>query len=244
MFAGSPLNRLSWLRPSPTFLNVIIASPATRWLLFKSGQPLVAADISEPSKQVLVYLTTNDVKPLLGPEPFFGQGQAEGQLFTHYNDAEKALTEAIRHRNGRVVFLGLHEPPSTATAIPSADFVDTNAIENLEGTPFFSMDVADLGLSPERLSEILEASSQSQDGQTLSWSEPRVLMSGLDAFSGAVFAEARSLVDWNQRNKVRDIHRCWRSSINFSVVLSRMRFPFILDVGWMEDKLRFVATMG
>jgi len=35
----------------------------------------------------------------------------------------------------------------------------------------------------------------------LNWSEPRALMSILDAFTAAIFALARSLVDWNQRNK-------------------------------------------
>lgn len=202
MFAGSPLNRLSWLRPSQTFLNAVIASPATRWLLFNSAQPLVMANPSEPAKQVLAYLTTSDVEPLLGPKPFFGQGKEEGQLFTPSDDADKSSTEAARHQNARVVFLGLQETSSMTTAIPSAEFIDANAIANLEGTPFFSLDVADLKYSPERLDKLLQASSLAQAGQILSWSEPRVLMSGLDGFSGAVFAEARSLVDWNQRNKV------------------------------------------
>ncbi|KAF9460735.1 NUDIX hydrolase domain-like protein [Collybia nuda] len=201
MFAGSPLNRLSWLRPSQTFLNAIIASPATRWLLFNSAQPLVIASPSEPAKQVLAYLTTSDVKPLLGPEPFFGQGEEQGQVFMPSNDAEKSSTEAARHRNARVVFLGLQESSSATTAIPSAEFIDANAFTNLEGTPFFSLDVADLKYSPEQLNGVLQATSQAQAGQILSWSEPRVLMSGLDSFSGAIFAEARSLVDWNQRNK-------------------------------------------
>jgi len=63
------------------------------------------------------------------------------------------------------------------------------------------VDVADAKFSPERLQEVLDAASSTLEGKVLSWSEPRVLMSGLDEFSGAVFAEARSLVDWNQRNK-------------------------------------------
>ncbi|RDB24976.1 putative NADH pyrophosphatase [Hypsizygus marmoreus] len=201
MFSGSPLNRLSWLRSSHPFLNTVIALPATRWLLFNSGQPLVVAHPDAASKQILAYLSTNDVKPFLGSEPSFGQGRQEGQLVVESKDIPHSPTEAIRHRNSPVVFLGLQEH-SKVNALPSSDFADPEAaIANLDGTPYFSMDVAELDLSPERLKEILDTTSLAQNGQILSWSEPRVLMTGLDYFSGAVFAEARSLVDWNLRNK-------------------------------------------
>jgi NAD+ diphosphatase len=203
MFAGSPLNRLSWLRPSHPFLNAVIVSPATRWVLFNSGQPLVVANSNEPSKQSLAYLTTNDVKPFLGSEPFFGQGKDEGQLVIESSEVAHSPTEAARHRNSPVIFLGLHEQ-SRSNALPSSDFVDPEtAISNLEGTPYFSMDVVELDFTAEQLKLVLDATPQGSNGQILSWSEPRVLMSGFDSFSGAVFAEARSLVDWNQRNKVR-----------------------------------------
>jgi hypothetical protein len=86
--------------------------------------------------------------------------------------------------------------------LPSSDFADADAaIVNLEGTPYFSMDIADLDLAPEKLKDILNSTSQAKNG-ILDWSEPRILMSSLDRFSGGLFAEARSLVDWNQRNKV------------------------------------------
>lgn len=201
MFAGAPLNRLSWLRTSHIFLNSAIALPETRWLLFNSGQPLVTVKPDSPKAQILAYLSTKDVKPLLGSEPFFGQGQEEGDIVTESGDSHSP-TQAVRHRGPPVVFLGLRET-SNLNALPSSDFVDPEAaITNLDGTPYFSLDVGDLNLSPERLVEILDAASSAQDGQILNWSEPRVLMTGLDSFSGGVFAEARSLLDWNQRNKV------------------------------------------
>ncbi|KAG6857743.1 hypothetical protein H0H87_004159 [Tephrocybe sp. NHM501043] len=205
MFSGSPLNRLSWLRTSHPFLNAIIASPSTRWLVFNAGQPLVLANSDTLHRQSLVFLTTKDVKPLLGPEPYFGQNKEIGQLVVEPPDVQHSPTEAARHHSSPVVFLGLKENSKTS-ALPSSEFVDAEAaIANLDGTPYFSMDVADLDLSPERLNEVLQATEPAQNGQVLSWSEPRVLMTGLDSFSGAVFAEARSLVDWNQRNKVSSI---------------------------------------
>lgn len=201
MFGGSPLNRLSWLRPSHSFLNAIIASPATQWVLFKSGEPLVVKQPSDTAKQSLAYLTTEDVKPLLGPAPYFGQGKLPGELLT--KEQENSHTEAARY-GSPIVFLGLHELPVTSNALPSSDFADAEAaVANLEGTPYFAMDVADLDLSANELKEILAKTPAGQSGHILEWVEPRSLMTTLDRFTGGVFAQARSLVDWNQRNKVR-----------------------------------------
>jgi NAD+ diphosphatase len=175
-------------------------SPATRWLLFNSGQPLVLATADNPTKRNIAYLTTNDVRPFLGSEPCFGQGKDKGQLVIESTD--DSPTAAARHHDIRVVFLGMQEPPSTSSALPSSDFASPDAaVSNLEGTPYFSMDISDLELTPEKLQDILGSTSQAQEG-ILDWSEPRVVMSSLDGFSGGLFAEARSLVDWNQRNKV------------------------------------------
>lgn len=245
-FAGSPLNRLSWLRPSHPFLNAIIVSPATRWLIFDSGRPLVVVNSSDPSKQNLAYLTTDDVKPLLGSEPFFGQGKDEGQLVIESNEVRHSPTEAARHRHARIVFLGLDEQ-SNSNALPSSDFVDPGtAIDNLEGTPYFCMDVAELELTPEQLKDALDGTSQGQKGQIFSWSEPRVLMTGLDRFPGAVFAEARSLVDWNLRNKVR-LPQGYVGVLDIYVLFAVLPFlwlPYILDVGWLENLMLLFTAMG
>ena len=177
-------------------------SPATRWLLFHSGQPLVIVTRDHPTTRGLAYLTTNDVKPFLGSEPFFGQGKDKGQLVIESSDVQHSPTEAARHHDTPIIFLGVREPPSKSGALPSSNFADADAaIANIEGTPFFSMDIADLELAPEKIRVILDSTSQAEHG-ILDWSEPRIMMSSLDNFSGGIFAEARSLVDWNQRNKV------------------------------------------
>jgi len=63
------------------------------------------------------------------------------------------------------------------------------------------MDVADADLTAEQLQKILNETIPGQEGKVLAWSEPRALMTNLDTFTAAVFASARSLVDWNLRNK-------------------------------------------
>ncbi|KAH7920621.1 hypothetical protein BV22DRAFT_1039621 [Leucogyrophana mollusca] len=193
---GSPLNRLSWLRPSQSFLNAVVVSPATRWILFSSGQPLVSTH-ADTQKRGLALLSTGDVKPFLGAAPYFGQGQKEGE-----EGAEDVpVLEAARIHSTPVVFLGLKENQSnSASALPSSDFKDPHvAVANLEGTPYFSLDVADF--EEAKVNQVLQASELAKNGTSLTFVEPRAAMSSLDAFTAGVFAEARSMVDWNQRNK-------------------------------------------
>jgi NAD+ diphosphatase len=134
----------------------------------------------------------------LGSEPFFGQGKDERE------NAPTAVSvlEAGRHRGVVIVFLGLQEPRSgsTTNALPSSDFTDPkSAVANLNGTPFFSVDVANL--EEDKVNEVLKNSSLARNGETLIFSEPRAVVNDLDEFNAAIFAEARSMVDWNQRNK-------------------------------------------
>lgn len=157
-----------------------------------------------------IYLTTSDLKPFLGPVPYFGQGKEPGDLINekdHGEDTHKhqSPTESARHRGIPVVFLGLHEPQSCA-ALPTSEFSDPeDAVNKLDGTPYFAMDIADMDYTPDRLQEILKETTPGQEGKVLDWSEPRASMLNLDIFTAAVFASARSLVNWNLRNKVRHV---------------------------------------
>jgi NAD+ diphosphatase len=184
------------LRPSQNVLNAIIVLPATRWLLFSAGQPLIISQ-ANGLQRTLALLPTNDVRPFLGPEPFFGQGKEQGE----HAPAGISVLEAGRHRGTPVLFLGLLEPPTgPASALPSSDFTDPkSAVANLNGTPFFSVDVVDF--EKDQVDKILKSSSLAKNGQTLVFTEPRAAMDNLDAFNAALFAEARSMIDWNQRNK-------------------------------------------
>lgn len=235
MFAGSALNRLSWLRTSPNFLNAISLSPRTKWVLFKAGNPLVVA---KPDPK-LIYLTTNEVRPFLGPSPFFGQGNpADGpdaQFSTKY-------LEAGRHwkSSPRLVFLGLHS--TSQQALPSTDFNDAeSAVANLEGTSYFSLDVAELDWADEKIQEVFDQTERAKQGEKIEWLESRGLLLTLDPFDASVFAIARSLADWNLRNKVGHFllltATCARNILQYNPVLSRLWFTDVFFMGWMEDWL-------
>ena len=142
-------------------------------------------------------MTTDEVKPLLGTEPFFGQCEQEGEVC----ESDIPVLEASRIRGPSIVFLGLKEADTTsAGALPSSDFKDPYAaVENLEGAPYFSMNVADI--DENKINEAKENAELAHHRSMLTFMEPRSAMSSLDAFTAAIFAEARSMVDWSQRNK-------------------------------------------
>jgi NAD+ diphosphatase len=192
------LNRLSWLRSSYSFLNAVAASTKARWLVSNAGQQLVSVPAANASdKPAIAQLTTSQVKALLGPEPYFGQGKDDGRTLTA--DEVITFTESARHRGVRVVFLGLLDTLSTLNALPTSDFTDPErAVANLHGIPYFALDIGELGVDADAF-----LSEHSDGTQILSWGEPRALLMGmqLDKVSLALFTEARSMVDWNQRNK-------------------------------------------
>ncbi|KAH8118956.1 NUDIX hydrolase domain-like protein [Phellopilus nigrolimitatus] len=204
---GSPLNRLSWLRTSTPFLSAVLASPEARWVLFKAGEPLVHVQ-SASNKFSLARLTTSDVRTLLGALPVFGQGQVAGKEAQLLNDNGEPILvlQAIRLHGPTIVFLGLHEPDNGqgSSALPSSDFSPKTdpevAASNITGTPYFSLDVTDI--EKEVVDEVLKnAESAKETGVSLEFTEPRTASGGFTAFDAAVFAEGRSMVDWNVRNK-------------------------------------------
>lgn len=184
------------MRSSHTVLNAIVAAPSTRWIVFNTGQPLLTIKADE-QKGSLAYLSTDDVKSFLGPEPFFGQGKEVNDVAPD----DVHVLEAARLRGPPIVFLGLEEPhEGSASALPSSEFMDPHAAAaNLKGTPFFSVDVGDF--EEKKIDEVLKATSLARAGETLTFSDPRTATGNFDAFTAGVFTEARSMIDWNQRNK-------------------------------------------
>ena len=60
------------------------------------------------------------------------------------------------------------------------------------------------------LDTVLQNNQLAKDGGQLKFSEARVAMNSMSWFDAAVFAEARSMVDWNTRNKVLRQFRPWK----------------------------------
>ncbi|KAH8993316.1 NUDIX hydrolase domain-like protein [Lactarius hatsudake] len=186
---GSPLNRLSWLRTSSTFINALVDSPSTRWVAFQDGKPLIASRAKEAR---LALLTTAEVEPFLGFKPYFGQGHQEGEIPA----VDLPILEAARFRGAPIVFLGVSESKANdyRPGVPPEELAMV-----LVGTPFFSIDVTEV--SQTKLDHLVQTSTAGIDGYKLTFAEARAAPRDLSDFDAGVFAEARSMVDWNFRNK-------------------------------------------
>jgi len=234
---GSPLNRLSWLRTSQVFIDAILHSPSTRWILFKSGQPLVISRKDQPKLRSLARLTTADLKQLLGPEPYLGQSQNDGEVAPH----DVSVLEVARLRGPGIIFLGLEEPHGITAILPSSDFSARKeapevVADRITGTPYFSLDVSDV--EPSALDAVLQNDQLAKDGGRLKFSEVRAALFSMNWFDAAVLAEARSMIDWNARNRVcTDFTRNTAQYQYPPPVLLLMRFTRVLSLGWVEARL-------
>ncbi len=215
MYGGSPLNRLSWLRPSHTFLNTIISQHTTRWLLFNGGKPLTIPESSKISKPAIALLTTEDMRPLLGPEPYFGQGKERGEISPESIESlGHSPLDAARHHGKPVVFLGVLEWGVASSPILQDILKEpTLGVSKLGGTPYFAMEVSDLDLSDEDIDGFLKSTDPGQRGLELTWADPRGLSLSLELEMAGIFAMARTMVDWNSKSKASSLRaqRCMQA---------------------------------
>jgi NAD+ diphosphatase len=127
-FSGSPLNRVSFLRANHEFISKALVHPSTLFMLFNDLAPLA----KDPTR--LEYVTHDDVKPLIGENPF---EKSEEQLIKEYNSK---VTLPL------VLFLGLDE-------------VKKGGFEHgiYKGTPYFAVDVTPRGTVEKQAEEVIEA---------------------------------------------------------------------------------------
>lgn len=184
--SGSPLNRLSWLRNSSKFLNAASLSPSARWLLFRSGDPLVYKQSGRP-----VELSTKRIEHILGPTPYFGHGKREGEPQDAAEEGTKGLASA-RLRGPTAIFLGLWEGRGGDDAVTA---ISDGAVK---GDAFFALDVSKIE------QEILDGVQQpeEQSDEELVYSPARMAAARFDKQQAAIYAAAKAMIEWNSRVNV------------------------------------------
>lgn len=124
-FAGSPLNRVSFLRSDHDFMRSAFAHPSANILLLHNLGPLVQKDTSR-----LAYATRADVIGLTGPDPF--EKKEEQQI----KDFDSEVVQPV------ILFLGIDDKqrlPSNGSDGPGFEYKD------YKGCPYFAIDVAPRG---------------------------------------------------------------------------------------------------
>ena len=144
-------------------------------------------------------------------------------------------------------FTRARDSTGASHALPSSDFSakqDVSAVvAKLHGTPYFSLDVSDIG--EKQVQETLEKSAQGCEGIKLEFMIGQAAMGSLSQFDSSVFAEARSLVDWSARNKACVI--LWPTRIKRLIcpeVLRRVWISRVHPLGRLEARVLIPITMG
>lgn len=133
-FSGSPLNRVSFLRSNHEFVSKALTHPSTSFLLFNDLSPLV-----KDSTQ-LAYVKHDDVKPLIGENPF---EKSEEDLLKNFNSA---VTLPL------VLFLGLDEKKKEGFEFGI-----------YRGRPFFAVDVTPRGTVEKQANGVIEEVTKNGD---------------------------------------------------------------------------------
>ncbi|KAI0128948.1 NUDIX hydrolase domain-like protein [Xylariales sp. AK1849] len=127
-FAGSPLNRVSFLRGDHGFLSSAFAHPTASFLLLDDLSPLAKG----PTK--LAYAGKADIESLTGPDPF---KKSEEQWVKDFNSD---VTFPV------VLFLGIDERKKTGFEY-----------REYKGAPYFAVDVTPKGSKTEVAKNVIEA---------------------------------------------------------------------------------------
>lgn len=127
LVTGSPLNRVSFLRPDHAFLSQAIRHPTTKFLLFKNSEPLTNSPTS------IATASFADVTPIVGADPF---SKSEEDTIAEYNSSVYIP---------QIIFLGLDER--------SEGLVYK---EHYKGVPWFAVDVTPKGTVTDECEKLIK----------------------------------------------------------------------------------------
>ncbi|KAK9474121.1 NUDIX hydrolase domain-like protein [Dipodascopsis tothii] len=163
-FAGSPLNRVGFLRDDHEFLALALTHASARFVPLFKFDPAIGAG-------ALLFLTYADVEPLVG-NPYAVSEAAAAAAFD--SDAETPT----------LVFLGLDE------AAPGI------AHRGYAGQPYFAVDITPTQPARAAAADAVHALVVAR-GAAFEVVRVNYVLSPAEA---AIYAQARSYVDWNLRN--------------------------------------------
>lgn len=167
--------------------NYFSGSPLNRVSFLRTDHTFISAALTHPTacflllndlaplakdSTQLVYVTHSDIKSLIGDDPF---AKSEGEMIKEY---DSSITLPL------VLFLGLDEKRKEGFERGT-----------YKGKPYFAVDITPRGTVEKEASAIIEA----MKAKGLTFLDGRMHMN-LKAGEAAIYAQARSLIDWNARN--------------------------------------------
>ncbi|KAI9676407.1 MAG: NADH pyrophosphatase [Caeruleum heppii] len=167
--------------------NYFSGSPLNRVSFLRTDNAFLSAAVKHPSTSflllrdlaplakdpsALVYASHSEVEPLIGEDPF---DKSEETVLAEYNSSNPVP---------QLIFLGLDDKSKT-----------TFQWKSYRGAPYFALDVTPKGALQAKADGVI--AEMERRGST--FVEGRLHMS-LPASQAAIYAQARSLMDWNARN--------------------------------------------
>ncbi|KAG0141140.1 hypothetical protein CROQUDRAFT_686895 [Cronartium quercuum f. sp. fusiforme G11] len=194
-YSGSHLNRLSWKRHSTTFLQSALISSKSQFILFKSLKPLTQIRLVDGFKlTTLAKFNWKTISNALG-------NPSTSEVIGHHGLIwPKKFTNQNHHLdlNGypTFIFLGSDESNTDINALPiKLNNNDSDLLEHHTlGHPIWAIDVTNHSILSN------EIKLQGNDQDKLSFLELK-LQSFENSFDASISSQARSLIDWIQRNK-------------------------------------------
>lgn len=149
-FAGSPLNRVGFLRGDHAFLSKALHHPSTSFLLLNDLQPLVQPGTA-PGAGKLAWVKYQDVKPIIGEDPF---ATTEKEMLEAYNSDVYVP---------QMIFLGIDEKDKDGLSYQGKNMYT--------GAPYFAVDVT----PKESVKEACEKLIKDQAAKGFEFSKGRVM---------------------------------------------------------------------
>lgn len=214
-YAGNELSRVSWLRNNSDFLNDVLTRDSTRFIVMQNLNPMVYASSQSDSEHGnLAMLKWKDVRETIneacgqsGKESINIFGPASHGLSIDQNEDTKTFdraTQGMSPTSIALVFLGMDESHLEQGSLPGKT-VKSSSSTAPAGTPIFALSLSyrppgtpeDQLVPVERLADKL-----TKDG-TFDFVDTRSLAQAgkWPLHNAAMVAQARSLLDWNERQQ-------------------------------------------
>lgn len=229
-YAGSRLNRLSWLRTESDFLNAALTSPETRFILLQNLNPLThkhgdqdgylaTLSWSEIEEYVIgqAKLTGHSGQKndkgnyeLFGPAVYGLEPDKESPQGS--DDDAKALdktTSGVGSPSLAMVFLGIDESGQTESSLPGqlAKSSDPDSNSGVPaGVPYYAVSLTyqpkHLVSEPDTTTPLNKLEKKLLDSGKYEFVDTRALGRAGEwpMQDAALVAQARALVDWNERS--------------------------------------------
>lgn len=196
-YSGNPLNRLSWLRDDYPFLDKVLHSSKSRFIVLDGLCPLLVKIPKENrtgrESHNVIYVGYDDVKTIVG-EPF---AKTEADFISEW-ESER---DAVGRGRAALVFLGIREEPEGSE---KADpFISEHTDGRFHGVAYFAVDVTVTQIRNDDLAErVRQVGNDLKDKHPDSdYTSPQIQARLGGSLDPSVFAQARCYLDWIERNQ-------------------------------------------